>query len=474
MMNRFFAMSALCVSLCVATSCVDNNNKKTSVSEQAPHQATQKKKIDLVNPLYRPQVGDRVISRQDYLNQLHGLWLGESIANWTGLVTEFDKTAPPFYTRRDWNTPDQPNTWGNYVPHTRTIGFYFVNRGAAWGADDDTDMEYLYQYLLEKHQTSLLTPQQIREGWLTHIYTNENAPFYKMFPDSKPERENFLWVSNEKALYLMQAGLLPPATSEPEHNPNAHSIDAQLTTEIFGTFSPARPDIALKIAELPIRTTAKGDAEWAAKFYVLMYSLASASDSSTNMQSRTQWMASEARRQIPNESAIAKMYDFVKASYEKNPNKDNWEKTRDDIYERYQKASHDGYFYHEAFDAGINFAASMVSLFYGQGDIVKTIEIGCLVGWDSDNPPATWGGLLGFMIGKQGIEKAFGQVNLSDTYWIHRTRRNFPDHTPNQDGEDSFSLMAERGLSIVDRVVLEQMGGGIDLDKNIWYIPAAK
>ena len=102
-------------------------------------------------------------------------------------------------------------------------------------------MEYLYQYLLEKHQTSLLTPQQIREGWLTHIYTNEDAPFYKMFPDSKPERENFLWVSNEKALYFMQAA-----------------------------FSPARPDVALKMAEFPIRTTAKGDAEWAAKFYVLM------------------------------------------------------------------------------------------------------------------------------------------------------------------------------------------------------------
>ena len=473
-MNRFFAMSALCVSICVAASCAYSNDKKISVAEQPIHKEKRQEKIASVYPIYHPKAGDRIISRQQYLNQLHGLWLGESIANWTGLVTEFDKTAPPFYTHRDWNTPDHPNTWGNYVPHTRTIGFYFVNRGAPWGADDDTDMEYLYQYLLEKHQTNLLTPQQIREGWLAHIYTNEDAPFYKMFPDSKPERENFLWVSNEKALYLMQAALLPPATSEPDNNPNGHSIDAQLTTEIFGAFSPARPDIALKIAELPIRTTAKGDAEWAAKFYVLMYSLASASDSSKNMQSRTQWIASEARRHIPNESAIAKMYDFVKASYEQNPDKEDWEKTRDEIYERYQKTSHDGYIYREAFDAGINFAASMVSLFYGQGDIAKTIKIGCLVGWDSDNPPATWGGLLGFMIGKEGIEKAFDQYNLSDTYWIHRTRRNFPDHTPNQDGEDTFSLMAERGISIVDRVVVEQMGGGVDLEKNLWYIPNVK
>ena len=32
-----------------------------------------------------------VVSRADYQNKLHGFWLGQSIANWTGLVTEMDK-----------------------------------------------------------------------------------------------------------------------------------------------------------------------------------------------------------------------------------------------------------------------------------------------------------------------------------------------------------------------------------------------
>jgi hypothetical protein len=53
-------------------------------------------------------------------------------------------------------------------------------------------------------------------------------------------------------------------------------IDAQLTTEIFGLFAPARTDIALKMAHLPIRTTARENAVWASEFYVAMYSLASA------------------------------------------------------------------------------------------------------------------------------------------------------------------------------------------------------
>jgi len=31
------------------------------------------------------------ISRDKYRDQLHGFWLGQCIANWTGLVTEMDK-----------------------------------------------------------------------------------------------------------------------------------------------------------------------------------------------------------------------------------------------------------------------------------------------------------------------------------------------------------------------------------------------
>jgi len=107
-------------------------------------------------------------------------------------------------------------------------------------------------------------------------------------------------------------------------------------------------------------------------------------------------------------------------------------------------------------------------LLYGEGDIKETIKIGVLSGWDSDNPTATWGGLLGFMLGKEGVEKAFGQ-KFSDKFNIHRTRQNFSN-----DGIDNFNNMATKGVFVVDRVVQEQMKGGIDLEKNVWYIPLAQ
>jgi len=420
---------------------------------------------DLEYPVYKPLSTDRIISRKNYVDQLQGFWLGQCIANWTGLITEMDKIEHPFYTDADWKGPDQPNIWGNYVPSSNNIiDYYFIDKGDVWSADDDTDIEYMYQYLLDYHNVSILSPDQIREGWLNHIYSNESAP----------NNENFLWVSNESAYYLMKEGLVPPFTSEPENNSHYTMIDAQLTTEIFGLFSPARPDIALQMAHLPIRTTAKYDAEWISEFYVTMHSLASAVPDSLLIEKKLVWLAKEARKRLPDSAYSAKMYDFIYASYTTNLDKNDWEKTRDQVYQRYQKNSTDGYSYQQPFDAGINFAASLISLFYGAGNIPRTIQIGTLAGWDSDNPTATWGGLLGFLLGKEGIKKVFNKSNFSDAYWIHRTRRNFPDHTPGMEGEDTFQLMARRGIYIIDRVVLEEMKGGIDLNKDVWYIPIIK
>ena len=44
-----------------------------------------------------------------------------------------------------------------------------------------------------------------------------------------------------------------------------------------------------------------------------------------------------------------------------------------------------------------------------------------LAGWDSDNPTVTWGGLLGYLLGKDRVEAEFPGRVPSDTYWIHRT-----------------------------------------------------
>ncbi|MEY2919809.1 MAG: hypothetical protein RL261_1114 [Pseudomonadota bacterium] len=382
------------------------------------------------------------------IGQLEGFWLGLSLANWTGLITEMDRVEPPFYTDADWGTRDHKNIWGLYVPHSRTIDFYSLARGQPWGADDDSDMEYLYLHLMNESASPLLSAEAIRDGWIRHIYSNADAPI----PPGGKERENFLWVSNERALDLMLQGKLPPATSDPAVNPDCTMIDAQLTTEVFGLLAPGRPDVAWRLAELPIRTTACAEAVDIARFYVTMHALAATVDAAQPLGPQLQALAHAARANLPEDGYPAKMFDFVWNQYQANPDKSDWESTRDAIYQRYQRRSHDGYVYRKPFDAGINFAASLVSLFYGNADFRRTVQIGALAGWDSDNPTATWGGLLGYLLGKDRIEAEFPGRVPSDTYWIQRTRRNFPDYTPGEPGEDTFRLMAERMQAVIERV----------------------
>jgi hypothetical protein len=469
----FLLAVILAVTGCDTKTDLDITDGKRALS-QSPN-STGTKNPDLIYKPFESSPTDLVISRAEYLNRLKGFWLGQCIGNWTGLVTEGDKIGGEgihgkFYTREDWGQPDQPAIWGEGQPSdlSQTIDFVFQPAGGAWGADDDTDIEYMYQHLLLTHQTSILSGEQIRDGWLNHIYSDENTPFV----DKGGKPENYLWVSNQRAHDLMRTkGLIPPATSHPDINPDFDMIDAQLTTEIFGLFAPARPDVALKMAHLPIRTTARQNAAWASEFYVIMYSLASYVDQDLSMKNRITWIAEKARQRLPNDSYSAKMYDFVKSRYEAGI---PWEQTRDELYARYQLQQQDGYditsrnlYANGAVASGINFAASIVSLLYGEGDFKETIKIAVLAGWDSDNPAATWGGLLGFMYGIDEVEKAFDR-QFADKFNIHRTRRNFPN-----DGIDTFQKMAERGVMIVDRVVQEEMGGGVDLKRDQWYIPDA-
>ena len=407
---------------------------------------------------YTPTGKEIIVSRNDYFNKLKGFWLAQCIANWTGLVTENDKIGNigksktgDFYTREDWGKKDELNLPSNKVD--RYIDFVFEGTDGMWGADDDTDIEYMYQHLLYMNKTSKLSGNQIRDGWLKHI---------------KHEEQNYLWVSNQKALDLMISGIVPPETSDPIKNPDFDMIDAQLTTEVFGFYSPGRPDFAIEMAELPIKTTARFNAEWISKFYVSMYSLAANSNPNLSIKENLLIMAEKSRDQLPNDSYASKMYDFVKKQYNEGL---PWETIRDNVYIRYQVEEKDGYDItsrnlkcNGCFAAGINFAASLISLFAGEGDLKETIKLGSLMGWDSDNPTATWGGLIGFMIGHHGVEKAFNR-EFSEEYNIHRTRQNFLN------GIDNFSNMANIGVFITDRVIQEELGGGIDLENNLWYIP---
>jgi hypothetical protein len=371
------------------------------------------------------------------------MWLGEAIANWTGITTEGFKREAPFLTDADWGA-DQNVLWRR----DDRIDFVFQD---PWLADDDTDIEYVYLHLLQDRSNLLLSPQQLAQGWKEYI-------------------NMFIWVSNAKARSLMEAGALPPVTGLGALNPDYLQIDAQLTTEIFGALAPGMPEQALHLADLPIRTTAGGSAAHAAQFHVLLYALASKVDDAASRRDQLIGLVREARRYLPNDSKTADVVDFVLEDYLTNRNPMAWERTRNRVYRRYQAgAGANGFVYRDWTESSVNLAAGLIALLYGQGDYRRTVQIGTLSGWDSDNGTATMGGLLGLLLGYDDIIAAFPARQLSDRYRISRTRPTLPDHLP-EDGqaEDTFTMMAERMLPLVDQVVLAA-GGSVEGD--VWTLP---
>jgi len=396
----------------------------------------------------------RILDRAEYLERLEGFWLGQCIANWTGLQTEGHRINPPFFTDADW---------GLHFPGLPPgVVLDFRTHYDPWNADDDTDIEYVYLHLHDQHGVQRLTPAHIRDGWIAHV-------------------NNYIWASNAATREAMSRAVFPPATSLAQGQLHGAAwtveqslmIDAQLTTEFFGLLCPGMPERALAMADFPVRTTAHGHAALSAQLYVVMHSLAPTAPRDLAGPALTLWLVRESRKFIPDNSKSADIVDFVLADYLANPDKDDWERTRDMCHLRYTVPgpANPGFVYRGWFESSINLATGLIALLYGEGDFRKTVRIGTLSGWDSDNGTATMGGLLGLLLGDAGVRKQFPGPVMSSRYWISRTRDNLPDYVPGHYSEDTFELMALRMLAIVDQEVLDA-GGRVALtpaDGLAWF-----
>lgn len=385
------------------------------------------------------------VNRQEYVSRLKGMWLAENVANWTGIVTEGQKLKAPFYTDKDWGTNQGRKNWGG-----PKIDFVFHD---PWGADDDTDIEYTYLLLMSSLSTPHLSSEEIARGWISHI-------------------NKWIWVSNQSARDLMSRGVTPPATSLGAANPNYLMIDAQLTTEFFGALCPGMPQKALEISELPIRTTAGGHAAHAAQFHVLLYSLASVVDVKLTKRDQIIWLVKEAQKFLPETSKAYDIVSFILEDYLTNQNVNDWERTRDKVYDRYHlNAEKNGFHYIDWVESSVNFAGGLIALLYGEGDYKRTVQVGVLSGWDSDNGTATMAGVLGLMMGYENFLQEFPDRKLSEDYNIDRTRDRMPDYTPEVAGsKDNINLIARRMIPLIDQIVAEEHGS-LSVYQNIWRIP---
>lgn len=382
----------------------------------------------------------RLLRRADYEDRLRGMWLGECLANWTGIRGEGVRTEPPFLRDEDWGSNAGRGTLD------------FV-RQSPWLADDDTDIEYVYLHLMETHGTHRLLPDQVRDGWIAHI-------------------NRLIWVSNAEARRLMTLGVRPPGSGMLVANRYALHIDAQLTTEMIGALCPGMPGEAIRAGDVLFRTTSAGFATHAAQFYGVLYALAGVAPRSGPARDRVVSLVRSARAYVPDGSTSADVVDFVLAEYLANPDRDDWERTRDRVYERYQRdAETNGFRYRGWTESTVNLATGVLALLYGEGDYRRTVRIGTLSGWDADNGTATMGGLLGLMLGHGAVAGAFEGEQLSDRYRWSSTRDGLVDHLPDDPGaEDTFTRLAGAMADLAEQAILAN-GGRVGARTGLWLLP---
>jgi len=329
------------------------------------------------------------ISRDILKDKIKGGWAGQAIGCTFGGPTEF-RFQGTFI--QDY----QPIPWDE-----SSILSSFKNNP---GLYDDIYMDLTFMETFEK------------EGLDVSSATLARAFATAKFP---------LWHANQMARYNILRGLLPPQSGHWLNNPHADDIDFQIEADFAGLMSPGMVNTAAEFCDRVGHIMNYGDGWYGGVYVAAMYALAFVSEN-------VEFIAEEALKAIPAESAFARTMQDVIRWHRENPRdwKDTWFKVQ-------RKWSEDigcpeGVFSSFNIDAKINCAWVLLGLLYGDGDFGKTLSVSARSGDDSDCNPCSAGGILGTIIGyknipdfwKKGLQAAesipfkYTRLSLNDAYGL--------------------------------------------------------
>ena len=337
-----------------------------------------------------------------YFDKVYGAWKATLIANHSGLDLQ-----------------------GVYIDEPGPPGAFSLLLLDEWSTDDDTHIEWVDLHILETHGLEP-SAQQIRDEWVDHL-------------------NHDIWVSTRRARDLMDEGLLPPQTGSAENNPEGTwSIGAQFQTELFGMLAPGMPDVAATYAERFARITSSGPAVEASVFYAALYSLAFFDDDIPAL-------IAAARHRTDDEAIIAPIVDNVLRWHQQYPQ--DWRAARQQIRDLYDTDP-------MWWASRVNFAVTIMALLYGEGDILKTIEIAALAGWDADNNMATAAGLLGLVHGNAELPEVIRAS--TDIYFNEDVTGDLPRY-------QTVTEIARRTQRLAEQMIRRAAGSAAG---NLYRIPA--
>jgi hypothetical protein len=336
----------------------------------------------------------RQISMEEYSNKVAGGWLGQAIAVLWGQWTEgiWQGEMIPFELN-DWyktkatpeSTPEvinwaksppvaityEPEPWGKLKEYIKDF-----DNWETWTPDqmcdqDDLYLEFMFLYSIRSKGLDV-SATEIAVDWVKYLDKSRT------------------WGANHNAYSNFEKGIWPPLSGHPDHSRYGDAIDFQIESDLFGLINPGMPRISNFWCDRVGHIMNYGDGVYAGMAMAAMYGEAF-------FENDPQKLAEYSLRAIPAECGYARMVRDVLDLHQKYPDwKDAWRALQP------KWAMKDGKLV-PGLDVRMNGAYVYMGLLYGGGDFLKSMNISMRCGADSDCNPSSVAGILGTVLGMDGI-----------------------------------------------------------------------
>jgi hypothetical protein len=295
------------------------------------------------------------ISLNDLRDRIEGGWAGQMVGVAYGYPTEF------VYNQRIVPEEDMPKWTPDMVANALD--------------QDDLYVEMTFAKVLDDKGLDATT-QDFGNLW-------KNAKYR-------------LWHANLAARRALKRGVPAMLTGTPQHNAHANDIDFQIEADFVGLMTPGMPVAANDLCLRAGRVMNYGDGIYGGMFVSCMYSAAFFEDDPGKI-------VEAGLACMPPQSPYALLINDVLQWSADHP--EDWTKTWDLIAEKWDQREPcpNGALRPFNIDAKLNGAYIALGLLYGENDFEKTLRISTRAGQDSDCNPSNACGILGVMLGYQGI-----------------------------------------------------------------------
>lgn len=291
--------------------------------------------------------------------------------------------------------------------------------------DDDTDMEWVYIYEMQKNRNVFLPYADIQTLWLERI--NQR-----------------IWCSNRYARYLMDLGLEPPLTGLNSLNPWAEfNISGQFLSETFGLIAPAMPRTASEIALHYTRVAIDSEPAQTTQFFATMIATAFVEDDIHRI------LEAGMEALHPDSKVLQIARDILKWHSE---DPEDWKKTRELLMSHY---AYENGGIRDWNGVELNTGAIIAALLYGEGSFTETVRLAFNYGWDADCNAATVGTVLGVIYGYRDMMSEGWQI-------VDRYQNTTRDRMPENETITSF---ADRLIDLFE-MVNDSKGGRKKIVEN--------